>query len=71
MFLYLPLPIANFTVGGASMSVPLGKVLAEGRRVSRDLGMGPLETMLGQLVRAGLYPVQHLKLWINQHILSK
>ncbi len=71
MFLYLPKPIANFTVGGASMSVPLRKVLAEGRRVSRDLGMGPIDMFVGLLVRTVLYPVQHLKLWINQYILSK
>ncbi len=70
-FAYIPAPLANFTVGGASMSVPLKKVLAEGRAVCRDLGMGPLETSLGLLVRTVLYPAQHLKLWINQYLLPK
>ena len=71
MFLYLPWPIANFSVGGASMSVPLPQVLAEGKRVSRDLGMGPIDTFIGLFVRTVLYPLQHLKLWINQHLLSR
>lgn len=70
-FVYLPIPLANFTVGGASMSVPLKRVLSEGRQVSRDLGMGRLETMLGLAVRAALYPMQHLKLRYNQFIAPK
>jgi glycosyltransferase involved in cell wall biosynthesis len=70
-FVHIPRPLANFTVGGASMSVPLNRVLKEGRAVSRDLGMGTLDTFVGQLVRAALYPVQHLKLWLNQHVLSR
>lgn len=70
-FLYLPVPLANFTVGGASMSTPLRKVIAEGRKVSRDLGMNTFETMLGLLVRTVLYPMQHAKLWINEHVLSR
>jgi glycosyltransferase involved in cell wall biosynthesis len=70
-FRYIPAPLANFTVGGASMSVPLRRVLAEGRTVSRDLGMGTFDTFVGMLVRTVLYPVQHLKLWINQHLLSR
>ncbi len=70
-FAYIPAPLANFTVGGASMSIPLKKVLAEGKAVCRDLGMGPVETFIGLAVRSVLYPVQHLKIWINQHLLAK
>jgi glycosyltransferase involved in cell wall biosynthesis len=67
-FRYIPEPLANFTVGGASMRLPLRKVLQEGRRVSRDLGMGPVEAFFGQVVRTVMYPLQHGKLWINQHV---
>lgn len=70
-FVYLPVPLANFTVGGASMSVPLKRVLSEGIQVSRDLGMGRMETLLGLTVRALLYPVQHLKLRYNQFVAPK
>lgn len=66
-FLYLPEPLANFTAGGASMRVPLKKVLSEGRRVSRDLGLGAWGTFIGQLVRAALHLPQYLKLLFNQH----
>lgn len=67
-FRYLPFPLANFTVGGASMSVPLKRVLAEGRQVSHDLGMGAFGTLLGLTVRTVLYPLQHLKLRFNQFV---
>ncbi|WKZ65496.1 MAG: glycosyltransferase family 2 protein [Flavobacteriales bacterium] len=67
-FLYLPEPLANFTAGGASMRIPLKKVLAEGRRVSRDIGLGPGGMLLGQLVRVALYVPQYLKLLFNQYI---
>lgn len=67
-FRYVPEPLANFSVGGASMSLPLRMVLQEGRRVSHDLGMGPFGTLLGSAVRTVLYPLQHIKLWINQHV---
>lgn len=70
-FLYLPVPMAHFAVGGASMSVPLRKVLKEGRQVCRDLGMGPLSTLLGLAVRTALYPLQHLKLWYNRTLAGK
>jgi glycosyltransferase involved in cell wall biosynthesis len=70
-FAYIPAPLANFTVGGASMSIPLKKVLKEGKAVCRDLGMGPIDTFIGLAVRSVLYPVQHVKLWINQHMLAK
>ena len=67
-FLYLPVPLANFTAGGASMRLPLKKVLAEGRRVSHDLGLGAWGAFVGQLVRTGLYIPQFLKLLFNQYI---
>lgn len=67
-FVYLPVPLANFSVGGASMSVPLRKVLAEGRQVCHDLGMGTFGTALGLAVRTVLYPIQHLKLRYNQFV---
>lgn len=67
-FLYLPVTLANFTAGGASMRVPLKKVLAEGRRVSHDIGLGPFGTFLGQAVRTALYFPAWLKLLFNQHV---
>jgi glycosyltransferase involved in cell wall biosynthesis len=67
-FLYLPVVLANFTAGGASMRIPLGRVLQEGRRVSRDIGLGPWGTFIGQLVRIALYVPQYLKLLFNQHV---
>lgn len=67
-FLYLPEVLANFTAGGASMRVPLKKVLAEGRRVSQDIGLGPIGTFIGQLVRMALYFPAWLKLLFNQHV---
>lgn len=70
-FLHLPFPLANFSVGGASMSVPLKRVLSEGKQVCHDLGMGPLGTFVGLAVRTALYPVQHLKLRYNQFVAPK
>ena len=70
-FIYIAEPLANFTVGGASMSVPLYKVIKEGKRVSQDLGMGAFQTMIGTAVRAGMYPLQHMKLRYNQYVKPK
>jgi glycosyltransferase involved in cell wall biosynthesis len=67
-FLYLPEVLANFTAGGASMSVSLKRVLEEGRRIAHDLGMGPVETLIGQATRVVLYVPQYLKLLFNQYI---
>ena len=67
-FLYLPEPLANFTAGGASMRIPLKKVLKEGARVSRDLGLGAFGTLMGHAVRIALYIPQSLKLQFNQHV---
>jgi len=65
---YIPEPLAHFTVGGASTTASFAKVVAEGARVGRDLGLGPWGMLLGTLVRAAMYPLQHMKLAYNQHI---
>lgn len=67
-FLYLPEALANFTAGGASMTIPLKRVLSEGRRVSHDLGLGAFGTFIGQVTRTALYIPQYLKLQFNQHV---
>ena len=65
-FLYLPVVLANFTAGGASMRIPLSKVLQEGRRVSHDIGLGAWGAFVGQAVRVALYIPQYLKLLFNR-----
>jgi len=67
-FLYIADPLAHFTAGGASMRVPLGKMLHEGRLVSRAIGLSPFGVVLSQLVRLALYVPQWLKLLFNQHV---
>lgn len=67
-FLYLPVVLANFTAGGASMTIPLKRVLSEGRRVSHDLGLGAVGTFIGQVTRTALYVPQFLKLQFNQFV---
>lgn len=67
-FLYVPEPLAHFTAGGASMRVPLGKMLREGRLVSRAIGLGPFGMLVSQATRLALYLPQTLKLLFNQHI---
>lgn len=67
-FLYLPEPLANFTAGGASMTIPLKRVLSEGQRVSHDLGLGAFGTFVGQVTRTALYIPQYLKLQFNQYV---
>ncbi len=64
-FVHVPFPVAEFAIGGASTRMPLGRVLSEGRQVSRSLGMGAWDTFVGQLVRTAMYPIQHAKLWLN------
>lgn len=66
-FHYIAEPISNFSAGGASMTIPLSKVLKEGKQVAKDLGFGPLETMIGQLTKVALYIPQYLKLLMNQY----
>lgn len=67
-FLYLPTPLANFSAGGASMTIPLKRVLSEGKRVSHDLGLGTIGTFIGQATRTALYVPQFLKLQFNQFV---
>ena len=67
-FHYVGLPIANFSAGGASMTIPLRKVLQEGKQVAKDLGFGPIETLIGQLVKVALYVPQYGKLLFNQYV---
>ena len=67
-FLYLAEPLAHFTAGGASMRLPLRKMLREGRLVGRAIGLGPFGVALSQLVRLALYVPQGLKLLFNQHV---
>ncbi len=67
-FLYVPEPLAHFTAGGASMRVGVGRMLREGRLVSRAIGLGPFGVALSQAVRLALYLPQTLKLLFNQHV---
>lgn len=67
-FCYVEGPISNFSAGGASMSIPLAKVLQEGGKVSRDLGMNAMERALGHIVKIALYVPQVLKLLMNQYV---
>lgn len=69
-FQYIPEPIAWFSAGGASMSIPLSKVIREGNKVSRDLGMNWIERSLANIVKVVLYIPQSLKLQLNK-LLSK
>lgn len=67
-FLYLPIVIANFSAGGASMTNPLRKVLREGDKVLRDLGRSRAERALGAAVKTALYVPQWAKLQFNQFV---
>ncbi len=67
-FHYIPEVQADFAVGGASMSVSLGKVLRESDRMSDVLGYGLAERWLARLVRAALYGPVMAKLRINRMV---
>lgn len=67
-FHYIPEPISNFSAGGASMSIPLSKVLRESSQVNRDLGFGFVDSLLSQLVKMVLYIPQYFKLLFNQYV---
>lgn len=67
-FHYVPVPVANFSAGGASMTVPLRRALSEGARVARAAGMGPGGVLMGHLVRTALHLPQYLKLLANQYL---
>ena len=68
MFHYLPLPLAVFSVGGASMTIPLSKALREGDSVSRDLALGAFHRWMGRAVKVLLHLPARAKLWFNQFI---
>lgn len=68
MFRYVPEPLAHFSVGGASMTIPLKKALREGDAVSRDLGLGAGHRWMGRAVRIALHLPARAKLWFNQFV---
>ncbi len=65
-FLYVPKPLATFTIGGASTTIPLRKVLDERWRMSRALGMNLFASAFSVLVRVLFYFPQFAKLRYNQ-----
>lgn len=65
-FLYVPEVLALFTAGGASMTNPLGKVLAESDRMAEVLGFSLREKMTARFVRTALYLPAMAKLRFNQ-----
>jgi len=65
-FHYIEEPLAYFSAGGASMTIPLAQVLKEGNKVSKDLRMSWFERALGTVVKMGLYIPQYFKLQFNQ-----
>jgi glycosyltransferase involved in cell wall biosynthesis len=69
-FLYVPLPLAYFAAGGASMTNSIWRMLAEGDRIGRDLGFGLAGRMTGRLVRIFLYLPSIAKLWFNEWVPS-
>lgn len=68
MFLYVPRPLAHFSVGGASATIPLQRSLQEGDAVCRDLGLGPVHRLIGRAVKLALYLPARGKLWFNQFV---
>lgn len=73
-FVHVPQVLAHFSAGGASMTIPLGKVLKESDRMSEALGYGLGERWLAKLVRMALYLPVIAKLHFNQfvaHLRSK
>ena len=69
-FLYLPGALANFSAGGASMSIPLGKTLDERRKLSAAVGMNGLQSLLAQGVTIALHLPKLLKLMFNRSVSS-
>jgi len=67
-FLYLPIVMAHFTAGGASMTNSLRSMLREGDRMGRDLGLTRFERIIGRGVRLALYWPGILKLWFNRMV---
>lgn len=67
-FHHLPVVLAHFSAGGASMVIPLAKALKEGDAMYRNLGMGGVHRLIGRLVKVALYLPQALKLRANQFL---
>jgi glycosyltransferase involved in cell wall biosynthesis len=67
-FHYVPSVLAHFSVGGASATIPLSKAMHEGDAICSDLGLGPVDRVMGRLVKVGLYVPARAKLWFNQFV---
>ena len=67
-FHYLPVAVSHHSAGGASFTIPFGKVLKETSRLSRSVGMGFTGQALSLGMRILFYVPQHLKLFFNQHL---
>ena len=65
-FLYVPEALANFSAGGASMTIPLGKTLEERRKLSAAVGMSAFQSLLAQGVTIALHIPKLLKLMFNR-----
>ncbi|MBK6776501.1 MAG: glycosyltransferase [Flavobacteriales bacterium] len=69
-FLYLPGALANFSAGGASMTIPLKKTLDERRKLSAAVGMNAFGSAVAQCVTIALHVPKLLKLWFNRSVSS-
>lgn len=67
-FLYIPEVLALFSVGGASMTNPLSRVLQESDRIGRDLGFSFAERLFARVVRTALYLPGMAKLKFNERV---
>ena len=65
-FLYVPGALANFSAGGASMTIPLKKTLDERRKLSAAVGMNAFQSLLAQCVTIALHIPKLLKLMFNR-----
>lgn len=65
-FLYLPIVLAHFTAGWASMSGSFARMLKESDRMCEVLGFSRMEKVLARTVRTALYLPGMAKLWFNQ-----
>ena len=65
-FIHVSRPLANFSAGGASMVLPLGKALREGEAMCRNLGLGTFDRFMSAAVKTTLYLPRKAKLWFNQ-----
>lgn len=68
VFTYVPEPLALFSTGGASMTIPLSRTLKEGDALSRELGLGAVHRWTGRAVRVLMYLPQKVKLFLNQFV---